>query len=55
MSQTCFEVTWGSHGSNLKGGTTYLPIVYFKVVHGDYIQMIKVLGTPKMDSLTWDA
>jgi hypothetical protein len=53
--QTCFEITLGSHDLDLKGSTTYLPIMYFKVFHGDYIQMIKVLGSPKMDSLTWGA
>ncbi len=41
-----------SHGLRLRGGTTFLPKVYFGLLSGSYIEMIKILETHCVPNLS---
>jgi hypothetical protein len=41
-----------SHGLKLIGGTTFLPKVYFELLSGSYIEMIKILKTHCVPNLS---
>jgi hypothetical protein len=48
-SWTYIKLTLDSHGLNFERGTIFLHIIYFGVVNGDYIEMVKIPQSLKID------